>query len=142
MLLRLDDAAMLTVFNDSGGAMNYLWQKLEKINGPVSELQLREIMVDLAYLNLHLKERPTSHTEFDLANEKCRIIANRPKLALTDLDRQLRGEMLHHAVRHALPHIRMAGQTKEEMLESIQSGNFTFLFNDDGEFIKDSFTPL
>ena len=68
MLLRLDDAAMLTVFNDSGGAMNYLWQKLEKINGPVSELQLREIMVDLAYLNLHLKERPTSHTEFDLAN--------------------------------------------------------------------------
>ena len=103
---------------------------------------MREIMVELAYLNLHLKERPTFHTEFDLANEKCRIIGKRPKLALMDLNRQLRGQMLHHAVKYALPHIRMAGQTKEEMLEAIKAGNLTFLFNDDGAFIKDSFTPL
>ena len=142
MLLRVNDTAMLTVFDDSGAAMNFFWQKLEKINGPVSELQLREIMVELAYLNLHLKERPTFHTEFDLANEKCRIIGKRPKLALMDLNRQLRGQMLHHAVKYALPHIRMAGQTKEEMLEAIKAGNLTFLFNDDGAFIKDSFTPL
>jgi hypothetical protein len=142
MLLRLDDTAMLTVFNDSGGAMNYFWQKLEKITGPVSELQLREIMVELAYLNLHLKERPTFHTEFDLVNEKCRIIGKRPNLDLVDMDRQVRGKMLHRAVSHALPHIRVPGRTEEEILEAIKAGNFTFLFNDDGEFIKESWTPL
>jgi hypothetical protein len=69
MLLRFNDMGMLAVFNDSGGAINYFWQKLEKISGPVSELQLREIMVELAFLNLHLKERPTFYTEYNVANE-------------------------------------------------------------------------
>ena len=142
MLLRLDDTAMLTVFNDSGGAINYFYQKLEKITGPVSELQLREIMAELAFLNLHLKERPTFHTEFDVVNEKCRIIGKRPKLELLDMDRQVRGKLLHYAVRHALPHIRMPGQTEDELLEAIKSGNFTFLFDDDGAFIKESWIPL
>jgi len=142
MLLRLDDMAMLTVFNDSGGAMSYFWRALEKITGPVSELQLREIMVELAYLNLHLRERPTFRTECDLVNERCRIIATRPKLDLMDMDPRLRGKLLHHAVKHALPHIRTPGRTEEELLEAIIAGNFTFLFNDDGEFIKDSWTPL
>ena len=142
MLLRLDHTAMLTVFNDSGGAMKYFWQKLEKITGPVSELQLREIMVELAFLNLHLKERPTFHTESDLVNEQCRIIGKRPKLDLVDMDRRLRGKMLYHAVKYALPHIRTPGQTEDEVLAAIKAGNFTFLFNDDGEFIKESWTPL
>lgn len=142
MLLRLDDMAMLTVFDDSGGAMNYFVQKLEKITGPVSSIQLREIMVELAYLNLHLKERPTFYTEYDLANEHCRIIGKRPKLDLVDMDRQVRGQMLHRAVRHALPHIRIPGQTEDGILEAIKAGKFTFLFDDDGEFIKDSFMPL
>lgn len=142
MLLRLDDTAMLTVFNDSGGAMNYFWQKLEKITGPVSELQLREIMVELAYLNLHLKERPTFYTEYDLVNEKCRIIGKRPMLDLVEMDRKVRGKLLHHAVRHALPNIRTPGKTDDEILEAIKAGNFTFLFDDDGEFIKEPGTPL
>lgn len=142
MLLRLDDTAMLTVFNDSGGAMNYLRQKLEKITGPVSELQLREIMVELAYLNLHLKERPMFHTECDFVNEKCRIIGERPTLALTHMDRRVRGKLLHHALRHVLPYIMIAGLTQEEVLQAIEAGNFTFLFNDDGEFIDEPWKPL
>ncbi len=142
MLLRLDDTAMLTVFNDSGGAMKYFWQKLEKITGPVSELQLREIMVELAFLNIHLKERPTFQTEVDPVNEKCRIIGKRPKLDLVDMDRQVRGKLLHHVVKDALPHIRARGQTEDEMLEAIKAGNASFLFDDDGEFIKESWTPL
>jgi hypothetical protein len=142
MLLRLDDMAMLTVFNDSGGAMNYFWQKLDKITGPVSDLQLREIMVELAWLNLHLKQRPTFHSECDLLSEKCRIIGKRPELGLVDMDRRVRGELLQFAMRHALPHIGMPGRTKEEMLEAIEAGNFSFLFGDDGKFIKESYIPV
>lgn len=141
MLLRLDDVAMLTVFNDSGGAMNYFWQKLQKITGPVSELQLREIMVDLAYLNLHLKDRPTFRTECDHINEQCRIVAQRPQLALGDLDQKMRGAMLYHAVRHALPHMKVRDRTEVEVLEAIKAGSFSFLFNDKGEFIEEQLAP-
>ena len=143
MLLRLDNVAMLTVFNDSGGAMNYFMQKLEKITGPVSELQLREIMVELAYLNLHIKERPTFLTECDTLNETCRIVGKRPEyLELMKMDRRVRGALLHHAVRHALPNIRVAGHTEHDVVEAIRAGSFTFLFNDDGQFIAESWTPL
>ena len=142
MLLRLDDTAMLAVFDDSGGAMNYFWQKLQKITGPVSGLQLREIMVELAFLNLHLKERPKFQTQADLVNGKCRIVGTRPKLDLLDMDRRVRGELLHNAVRHALPHIRVRGHTEDEILEAIKAGNFSFLFDDNGEFIEESWTPL
>ena len=142
MLLRLDDVAMLAVFNDSGGAMNYFWQKLEKISGPVSDLQLREIMVELAYLNLHLKERPIFHTEIDPVNEACRIVGTRPKLGLMEMDRRVRGKLLHQAVKHALPHIRSQGKSEREVLEEILAGNLSFLFDDGGEFIKESWRPL
>jgi len=136
MLLRLDDTAMLTVFDDSGGAMNYFWQKLEKIKGPVSDLQLREIMVELAFLNLHLKERPIFQTNIDLVQESCRIIGTRPELDLVEMDRQVRGKLLFRAVQHALPFINTPGLTEDEILEAIEAGNFSFLFNNDGEFIK------
>ncbi len=142
MLLRLGDTAMFAVFNNSGGAMNYFWQKLEKITPPVSELQLREIMVELAFLNLHLKERPKFHTECDVRREICRIVATRPDLELDELDLEVRGRLLHHALSHALPHIKLLGRTDEEVLEAIRSGTLSFLFDDDGKFITKSWTPL
>jgi hypothetical protein len=142
MLLRLADVAMSTVFNDSGGAMSYFWQKLEKITGPLSALQLREVMVELAYLNLHLKTRPTFQTECDIIEESCRIIATRPKLDFPDMDRKVRGKLLHHAVQHALPHLQFVGYSQEEVLAGIKAGNFSFLFNNKGEFIADTWVPL
>nr|WP_224741181.1 HNH endonuclease [Bradyrhizobium sp. 2S1]MCK7667585.1 HNH endonuclease [Bradyrhizobium sp. 2S1] len=141
MMIRLGDTAILTVFNDSGGAMNYFFQKLEKITGPVSELQLREIMVELAYLNLHLKERPQFYTSCDGLSETCRIVGTRPQLELTDMDASVRGELMLFALGHALPHLRVAGLKYEEVVSTVQAGRFTFLFDDDGMFIKDSWTP-
>jgi hypothetical protein len=54
-------------------------------------------MVELAYLTLHLKNRPTFQTECDIINETCRIIATRPELELTALNLETRGKLLHHA---------------------------------------------
>lgn len=119
MFVRFDDTALLAVLNDSGGAMTYFWRVLEKITEPVSELQLREIMVELAYLNLHLKERPTFFTECDTVKERLRIVGQRPALDLVAMDPQVRGKMLLHAVKHALPHIRVAGQTHEQIVDAM-----------------------
>jgi hypothetical protein len=142
MFLRLSDVVMFAVFNDSGGAMSYFWRKLEKFTGPVSELQLREVMVELAYLNLHLKERPTFLTEIDKVRELCRIVGERPSLGLKQMDRSVRGALLHHAIRHALPDLRVPDRTEKEVAAAITNGSLTFLFDDKGEFIEDSWRPL
>jgi len=52
-------------------------------------------MVELAYPNLHLKNRPTFQTECDIINETCRIIATRPELELTALNLETRDKLLH-----------------------------------------------
>ena len=137
MMLRLDDVGLLAVFNDSGGAMTFFSRCLKRITGAVSEPQLREIMVELAFLNLHLKLRPEFCNECDMENEKYRILAKRPKQPeLVELDYTIRGEMLNRAFGYALPNLRVAGRTKEQILEMVSSGTLSFLFNDKGEFIE------
>ena len=141
MLLRLDDVAMVSVFNDSGAALRYFWQTLEKITGPLSSLRLRELMVHLAYLNLHLKRRPVFHTECDIINETCHIVATVPELDLQKLDRKTRGALLYEAVRDVLPKINFPGRTSEEVVVAIKSGTLTFLFDDEGNFIAKPWSP-
>jgi hypothetical protein len=136
MLLRLDDTALLTVFNDSGAVNGWCWQKLQKITGHLSDLQLREILVEFAYLNLHLKERPTFQTECDSLTETCRIVGHRGSLDLDPMDSRVRGKLLHHVFRDILPYTRNSQATNEEVLEAVKAGNFSFLFDEAGEFIE------
>ena len=139
MLLRLDDLGLLAVFNDSGAAMTFFLQRLEKITGAVSELQLREVMVELAFLNQHLKVRPTFYSEFDMGKETYRVRARRPpQPELVEMDYTLRGDLLQRAFGYALPVICADGYTAEEFRAAMESGAFTFLFDDDGKFIEKS----
>jgi hypothetical protein len=103
MFLRLDEMGMVAVFNDSGAAMSRFWERLQRITGPVSELQLREIMVDFSYLNLHLKERPIFEVESNISDQTCRISVKRGSLDLVDLDIAVRGRLMHHAFKDILP---------------------------------------
>ena len=139
MLLRFDDLGLLTVFDDSGAAMAFFCRHLEKITGAVSELQLREIMVELALLNQHLKQRPTFYSEFDMANERYCIRAKRPPMPqLVEMDYSVRGNLLKHALGYALPHLRVEGYTTQEIRDAIESGAFSVLFDDNGKFIEKS----
>lgn len=102
MMLRLGSTAIFAVFNDSTGALSYFQENvLDKITGPISELQAREILTEFAMLNLHLKERPIYHSELDLPNETHRIVAQLPKLELADWNYELRGALLWKAIGHA-----------------------------------------
>lgn len=112
--------------------MSYFWKVLERITSAVSEPQRREIMVELAYLNLHGRERPAFLTEVDMAAQKSRIVAKRPRLELLDQDRKVRGQQLRQAFRGY--RIEIPGVSQEEVEATIDAGTFTFLFNDRGEF--------
>jgi hypothetical protein len=114
MLLRLDDTALLTVFNDSGAVNGWFCQKLEKITGPLSDLQLREVLVEFAWLNIHLKERPTFQTECNSLTEMCRIVGHRGSLDLDRMDGSIRGKLMEHVFRDILPHTKIVnGPTKK-----------------------------
>lgn len=94
-LLRLRNVALVTTFNDTCGAINGAMPTLEKIEGPLSEIQAREVMVEFAFMNLSLKERPRFYTECDMRNETITEKAVMPdRFELGDLNFALRGRLL------------------------------------------------
>jgi hypothetical protein len=70
VMLRMGAFAFLAAFNDGGAATLFLKQKLERITGPVSGMQLRELAAELAFLNAHLKEHTELRSSFDLKGER------------------------------------------------------------------------
>lgn len=143
MLLRLGDVVLITTFNDACGAINGAMPRLERIGGPLSEIQAREVMVDFAFMNLSLKERPRFHTECDLKNETLAERAVMPaQFELGELDFALRGALLRHALGDRIETMRAVGKSKDEIEKAIDDGRFTVLFDDDGKFIEKSMLPL
>jgi hypothetical protein len=137
-LVRFDTTAILAVIDDSGAAAGVFWEHLEKISAPISELQLREIMVELALRNAHLKTRPTFLTHCDPENHSARLGAHRPPLELEPLDAAMRTELLLHSVRHLLP----ATEAGAGLSAAIRAGGYSFLFDGNGTFIAPAAAEL
>jgi hypothetical protein len=114
---------------------------LERINRLISILQFREIMSDMAFMNLSMKERPRYKSQFDRAKQEISLAASLPPQfeLIDDLDFRLRGELLRKAVEDLLPHLKSRDMSDEELQVALTEGHLTFLFDRDGKFIEDSF---
>lgn len=143
MMLRLGTTVIFVVFNDSNYALRFFQEnKLDKITGPINELQVRELMTEFAMLNFHLKERPVYHSDLDTLNETHKIVATLPdKVELDDWNYELRGQLLWNALSHAWPQLRFAGNTEEEVKKVVLAGKLTVLFDDNGNFISGPGNP-
>ena len=132
MLLRMEETAIITVFNDSGATLSIFGDHLSKIEGPVSPLQLRELAAELASLNIQLAERPRFASDFNLLTEEYRIIAERPEYwRLEQWDPEVRAKIMRHICEPLLSKL----EDKERILGLIDTGRYTFLVDDDGRFI-------
>ena len=123
--------------------MNGAMPRLERIDGPLSEVQAREVMVDFAFMNLSLKERPKFYTDCDMCKETLTEEALMPEqFELGELDFASRGQLLRVAFGEKLSQMQFAGRTVQEVKQAIDSGRFTFLFDEHGKFMKNGFATL
>jgi hypothetical protein len=142
MLLRLGDIALVATFNDACGAIQGAMPRLERVEGPLSETQAREVMADFAFMNLSLEERPKFYTECDMQNETITEKAIMPEhFELGELDYALRGQLLRRSFGDGVNRMQAVGETPQEIEQLIDDGRFTVLFDENGKFIKQSFTP-
>jgi hypothetical protein len=136
--LRLGETALFAVFNDSGAALNCFMPILDRITGPVSDLQAREIAAELAGLNLHIKNRPLFQSKWHLTEEWIRAEAERPEhIELVPMNEEVMGEIKSSAFSNILPQIRLRGLAPDEVGDLMRVGRLSFLFDDDGNFITD-----
>lgn len=132
MLLRLDETAIIAVFNDSQAALSAYYEELEKIGGALSPLQLREIAARLAALNITLVDRPSFSTEIDLLSERCEILAHRPDgVRFGEHHDDVLGRIMLGICRELV----QGGIGAQETLRNVETGRYTFLVDGTGKFI-------
>lgn len=138
IMLRLGDLAFLAAFNDAGGAAQFLKQRLGRITGPVSSIQLRELAAELAFLNVHLKEHPELTSSFDLKQKRHRIMGKPVLPELLPLDYAVRGKLMHYLFKSNLGNMKSYTFSEAELEQQMLAGRLTFLFDANGAFFKDS----
>lgn len=134
MLLRLGDIAIIHVIDDSCAVMNLYFETIKKITHPLSHLQLRELFATFAHANIELVDRPNFYSEFNRASETCNIMADIPsKMVFSDFDLEKYGVIMHYCFKDFIETIPPAEREIVEL--HIKRGNYTFLFDEDGNFV-------
>jgi len=133
MFLRVGETAIVTVFNDAKAALSIYVEESSKIGGPLSPLQVREMAARLASINVQLLERPRFSTEVDLLSEECSILGHAPEELRIEWQDEIHGKIMHHICKDLL--LNSAG--KEQILEGLKTGRYTFLIDSNGNFPRD-----
>jgi hypothetical protein len=133
MLLRMEDIAIIAVFNDSQASLTVFMEDMQKmIGGPLSPLQVREIAVRLASINIQLVERPKFSSELDVISERYKILADGPSEWNLDWHDDVQGGIMHHVCQDLL----FNSPEKEQILKDLKTGRYTFLVDGQGKFIE------
>ena len=137
VVLRLGRIGIVATLNDSTAAESAWSDRLDLIDGPIAELQLREIGAMFALANRDLIERPAFGT---LIYDKTfvTIFGRRPPLRLREFEPEAFGHALLFAVRDFVnaQAITVDGtRDPEKVAEAISTGHVRFL-TANGEFIR------
>jgi hypothetical protein len=138
MLLRIDETALFAVFDDSQAVLSVFYEDLlHRIQGPVSPLQAREMAARFAAINIHLAERPRFSSSIDLLSEEYAILGHRPnEWRIGDWKDETQGLIMHHVCKDTM--VGMVDMPdREQLLEKIKTGRYTFLLDGERKFIHD-----
>jgi hypothetical protein len=137
VVVRLGRIGVVATLNDSTAAECAWADRLDLIDGPIAELQLREIGAMFALANRNLVERPVFAT---LVYDKTSvmIVGRRPPLRLKEFEPEAFGQALLFAVRNFVEAraVSVDGtRDPEKVAAAIAAGHVRFLTSD-GAFIR------
>lgn len=135
ILLRSGETAFVAVLNDSCASSNLFRNLFDRLGSHMSPLQLREVLAHLSYLNQHLAERPTFHSEF--TDGEYRLRARLPaELRLEDTSESGFGRVLYACCEDILN--QCENPDVDQTICLVKQGKYTFLFDSNGEFLANS----
>lgn len=147
ILLRLGEIAFIAVLNDSKAVQVNFADACKRITGPLSSLQLRELMTRMAIVNMHVTERPQyrSSSEHTYRNREqpCElrvrgtytISAALPEAPnIDEIDKQMLGALFKFNVASLITAF-FPEEEREPMLDAISTGNLSFIWDEKGNFL-------
>lgn len=133
VVLRIEETAIVAVLNDAQAVLSIYFEELDKIKGPLSPLQVREVAAHFASINIHLAGRPSFSSDF--SSGEYRILGHRPEdLRLEDWRPEIHGAIMDHTCKDMLAGV----PDSENIREQVRTGRCTFLTRPDGSFQSDN----
>jgi hypothetical protein len=137
VLLRLGEIGLLSVLNDSCAAWNLLKGDLQRIGGPLSPSQFKELFARMAFINLHLKQRPVPASSFSAEGCDYVILADVPEVVeLEKAESTEFGRLLYWCCEDIIRALPSGDQ--ERISHHIKEGTLSFLFDGDGKFVNNA----
>jgi hypothetical protein len=133
ILLRIGGVFAFAVLNDSGFALGSLSETLQKITGPLTVIQGRELLAKFCHRNMNLEPRPRYFSDINLWTGEYRIVAEiaADVHLIEDPRPELYGEIMAFFVKEILE----GTGSDPQILGYVREGRYTFLFGEDGEFL-------
>ena len=135
IMLKLGEFCIIAILNDSCAGFTLYNENISKIRGPLSPFQVRDIFAHLTFINLNIKERPIYYSRFSNSLDEYQIKSTLPKYVelLDEKERIITsGELLRLFVEPMIGEI----ENKEQILKEIEENKRNYLFDNDGNFIK------
>ena len=138
--LRFNDIVIYCVLDDACATYTLMKKgPLSKIAGPLSPVQIREVLARIAYTRSLVANGPKFFTTVKDASLK--ISAKIPKFVETEEgDPNRYAAILNRACGEFLE--RSDFENKEFVLQNVRQGRWTFLFDENGRFLTDSFDEI
>jgi hypothetical protein len=135
--LRIGDVGVIACFGDGGAVLYKLNQLfLQKLEGKLSFPQFRELLAHFACCRLHLKNPPTLSSLFDKRTRETIIVCTERdgEPEFHNFDRSLLGKLMKKVLYESAKN----SVDVPNFMEALESGELSFLFSNDGTFIKHS----
>lgn len=134
MLLQLGQLTIIAILNDACAGFTRYISRFQKISGPLTEFQARQVFADLLFVNLHLQERPVFKSEF---REYGYVITAAIPQTVTVIDKDSQGPTEGGLLRFYVDKILNKGvENREHILQEIAERKRNYLWNDEDEFIN------
>lgn len=136
VLIQLNEFSIIVVLNDSSISYTMFKDFIDKIEGPLSSFQLREILAHLNYININLKERPVYQSNIKSDGNYFINSIIPEDICLFEEEKRISspGEFLRFYVQEMIGNI----DNRETIINEIAEGKRTFLINENGQFINHS----
>jgi len=131
-MLRYKDTCFFAVFDDGRLCNGFLANRLSKIDGPINRLQAIEILIELAFVQVHLSDSPEFSTTYNIGTQESSVGGKYPddEVVMRDLNFDLRASFMEFLLTDCMGQFNIN-------TDQIATGRLSFLFDDDGNFRKE-----
>ncbi|GAA4327263.1 hypothetical protein GCM10023115_24860 [Pontixanthobacter gangjinensis] len=133
VMLELDDFCIIVNLNDACAGKSVFYDQLIKIKGPLNKPQNREIISNLNFINLSLKQRPIFKSLIDNKGDYHIIVELPEKWYLLKEEERLVSSPGQFLRRYVEP-IMGEFDGKKQILQDLENNRRSYLFNEKGEF--------